>query len=310
MKTFTSLFFLSCLYVVNAQNGFTRFTNPAAGQGQTCLRDSSHLLYMDTVTNQFTIVHRSLYYYDAAQRLVTSEYYDRKPTSFTLNTRFNYTYDAAGNRLAEKQEKASGSVPLSNHRLTTYTYSANNELISQITFQWQFAAGWHPLDRFDFQYAGGMLTEKIDFDYNPNTSLWLKAVREVYTYNSSGQLTKIEHQLWGQSGPWYPSRQDLYSYTVGGHVDTILIQYIDSQSNWQDKVRHTYSYNNLNQKTSYQRDYYSSTSWKPMKRYLYSYNSKGQQVLEEWLGPKGTSFDTIMRTHKAYDQSGNDTLLT
>ena len=146
---------------------------------------------------------------------------------------------------------------------TINEYNGNNQLIKETQQSYDFvslALKNSYLRNYTYN-ADGTENQRIQQDWDANTSAWVISSRTTYTY-SSKKATSILYEEY-QGGVWINDSKETFTYNSNGTYNEILDQsWIPATSTWKNNWKEIFSYSsgNLSQIISQQWDT-GSSSW-------------------------------------------------
>ncbi|MEG1909976.1 MAG: T9SS type A sorting domain-containing protein [Bacteroidales bacterium] len=216
------------------------------------------------------------------------------------------------------------------------TYNAQNLVSFEEAFVW-FKDKWNDYYRIQSKYnADGLLIERIDKDFNSESSVWENSAKNTYKYNSQKLESRWVNYFWDYAnGDWGASTSADYLYTSKAKDSVIFnkvwntskwdneslscyfydqnenamlrVGYIWKNDKWNFLEKDTMSYTPANQMESWTNYFYNVTEYAPIARREYQYNGDGylsQLTYLRW-DFDSTLWDFEMKNTLAYDEFGN-----
>lgn len=178
-----------------------------------------------------------------------------------------YQYDAVG-RIISETHKNNG--PISR---TQYTFNPSGELVKQYDEFWNVSLNqWEPTFREIYAYdSQGNLTLLTGEFYDNITQSWEMqyGMKALITYNSNGWITDYIYQNWNSTGQvWENSyRETAYIYDLAGNI----IQYeskIYNNNTWENDSRYKLSYGGNNQPLTFELEIWNGFAYEKDIRYI------------------------------------------
>jgi len=185
-----------------------------------------------------------------------------------------------------------------------YEYDANDNLITEIGYQWdQTTSSWIIDSRESYLYnANGKATQLVYQDYNTTTGNYENDFRDLYTYNSNGDVTEGIFQEF-VTGAYQNEFRLTVSYN--GSQLSSFIEYDWNGSQWVQSDRGTLTYNSSGTIASITSEEFSNGSYTLDYRDTFTYDSNDrliQKLFETW---NGTSYDFDEQIDYTLDSNGN-----
>ena len=186
-----------------------------------------------------------------------------------------YTYDASKNVLTQKVQMFFGTDWM-DFSLTTNTYNANNQMIKNLSQNYDFMAMqwqnfsqtnytfntdgtenqttsqfwnsdpglWENVLRLTNAYLSGKKISSMVIE-NYSDGSWVNFMKSAITYNADGTMKESMGQEWDvASGTWIDSGKEFYTIYPDGSVNQVLTTLWNaSLSQWENDSRITYTYN-------------------------------------------------------------------
>ncbi|MRR21554.1 T9SS type A sorting domain-containing protein [bacterium] len=180
---------------------------------------------------------------------------------------------------------------------------------SAYVYNWNSSAGtWVPVSVQQFQYDNGILLNIYSSDY---TTRALQG-RSEYAYNSEGLPESVVNYYY--SGGWVAASRNLYFYNTLGQVSEIRVQKYSNNSWNDDRIQMNYVYNISGNVTEYQMIYRRNNEWTlPTTDYSY-YDEAEKLIRREAIYPSGetdyqilysyTRFNLLSEMYAQYPGSG------
>lgn len=255
---------------------------------------------LETAPMGWNLIQSDDYVYDANNHCVEYTRHEWKPVSFLgpyewkntlkheytyegeiLKTDAQYDYESyTGNLYANSKDVYNYDTTGLLERIDTYGY---NESISS----WRTT----PTYRVSYTYnEHNRVIEELKQEFV--SSAWKNKTKRTCTYNTNLQLECVINYNWNNAGVgsyFVPYTKIQYTYDTFGNLILKSVSEYGSYGEWTDTYAHTYTYNALNQLTTYILSYgvASSMRWK----YTYEYDSDG---------------DLYCKSHFNWDSSYND----
>jgi hypothetical protein len=224
--------------------------------------------YDDTIYNSGTpsFAYHTDYYHNGTN-------YDSsitKQTTFTSNNTvipYKYFYHQNAQNLIDTlwsvYFNASGVYTSSSKQGNTY--NANNDILSNYTYNSTDSINYTPDSRVDYYYgATNLLDSMVVFAYQTNT--WIKVGKRNYLYNASNQKTTMEYKGFDALTNTYQAVvRDQYLRNNGIQMDSLYSQlWSTGNLKYDTTVKRGFIYSNglLTKAYSYNYDVVTST-WKP-----------------------------------------------
>lgn len=130
---------------------------------------------------------KNVFDYDANNNLLSDSAFDMQMSAWTYYSVTNNLFDASNNLTSRIEETDSK---------TEYVYNALGNVTVIYMYQWNTT--WDEFLKIDVSYTS---FDKPDFFiayfWNTTTSLWdIPYIKDVFSYNSSDNLTSIARQEW------------------------------------------------------------------------------------------------------------------
>ncbi|ARN78027.1 hypothetical protein BST97_08445 [Nonlabens spongiae] len=208
-------------------------------------------------------------FYDSNGNLITDIYYFRNGLTWEPSEKTDYIYGSNGMVSQEIFSIYQGSGMPTPYSRTSYTYSSNNVTfildeefengqwvnqlrgqlsynsngISQFLIEEWTGSSWFLTETIDFIYSNNRLTE-VNFEYWDG-SQYINDGRDLYTYNSNGQVATYTIESWDGSNYVDPETLE-YTYDVAGNLTQLRESYDNGNGNlFVNLSDYNYDTNNL-----------------------------------------------------------------
>ncbi len=222
----------------------------------------------------------------------------------------------------------------SNGNRTKITYNYNIDLLlNYFTFAHWFNNRWVISDKHTNTYdSSGKLESVLWEQFNLNSGEWLKDAREIYSWDSSGNLIRYLYQLYnGQEfinnfkfenyydasnnlifgieqswldSIWVNRSRVYYTYTQGNIMDSTLFQ-VWADSQWVNFQLNIFDYNeNFNVVSNLVKRWWEG-NWLDLGRGSFKYDINNNCVLETWEIANNNGWENWFRIIYEYDENNN-----
>ena len=196
-----------------------------------------------------------------------------------------------------------------NYSGANYEYDSNNNVISEIGFEWYLGA-WKNFSKTTYTYnLSNKMTERLDQSWNETTNAYENSTKEAYTY-ISGRPTEIVYSEWS-SPNWVLKDKTVISYN-GNNLPSAALSYLWDGSQWVSDGRYTTTYNANQKLTEDLGEKWINSNWANDYKSLYTYNSNNKLVTERFAtwDEFNNIWEEIDRTDYELDANGNRTKTT
>jgi hypothetical protein len=277
--------------------------------------------------------------YDAANKTLSETVQNYINGNWRNYYRYLFAYDANENELTDNYQ---GWDTLGNwwHELIadTFTYNAQNLLITQITFD---SAGYiyGALDSFVYNGAGeainrfsyewdtthsnwGLPYQDVYVNYNAakllsdltlqwNGSSWVNSANDTSVYDNNGNLLSQTLLAWNTTF-WATQMQYIYRYDAGNNEITRLINYPDPTSTtWVPYSLDSFVYDgNHNPLLRIEAAYITGTGWTNNYMLQKTFNSANKVLSVVGSNWSNSAWVPASKSEYTYDANNNQTSLT
>lgn len=226
---------------------------------------------------------RNLYTYDNNGNLTSRLTQNWSGTIWVNSSKIDYSYDSQSNMTEVAKytwHNSSSSWTNSSKQIATY----EGTKISSIIYQNATASGWQNDKRHSMIYSGDKVSEFYEDKWYNST--WNKEEKEVFTYNSSNQLTNHRFLYWDGSD-YVNSARRILEYE--GDKNTKSINQGWTGNSWEYHWIESYTYEGNNLIESKIAEHDGVQSYEILKA-NYSYNSHSQPIYATAEDFNGTSW--------------------
>lgn len=217
---------------------------------------------------------RTLYDFDGTGKLTSAITQNWSGTVWENSFRRLYTYNSH-NKMTEETSyywlNSSSSWKENERTIATYEGSKISSIISQ-----GYGNGWENDWRYSMIYDGDKLTDYYEDYWDYDLNKWEKYNKQVYTYNSSNQLTSEKFMFWNENINDYSNDyRVLLEYEDGKNSRKIYQDW--SWNNWVYTIQESYIYSG-NSISEIHYAEYDIDQFHDFQRTKYMYNSHGQPI--------------------------------
>jgi hypothetical protein len=158
-----------------------------------------------------------------------------------------FDYDNFGNNTSSISYEYDGTSLVLDWK-ELINYDANQRIIFRSTSSWSDTQNnWINEGRSNTTYQPNTI-EHIYEEWDQNTSVWNKTLKEVQTENSNHQIIQQINYSWNaQSSSWTESSKLIFSYNTNNDIDTIITYAWNTL--WENDSKEVYLYNSSNNNT-------------------------------------------------------------
>ncbi len=219
-----------------------------------------------------------------------------------------YSYDTTGKMVSYLIQKKWG-LKWKNNTQYFYTYDSSGNMTSKIIESWGgYGVVGEVLSKHQFTYAytlNGLITLKLEEEWNESESQWIKKRRFMYEYDANGKITMETEDL-GSSE--INILRNTYNYDSNGNLIS-QSQELGYQSSWNNYSKITYSYDSNNKLIIDLLEKWSGSQWLKKYQTTYTYDSNGNNILELNGTFDGGQLVNNYRTTNSFDSIGNNILV-
>ncbi|MGD0710949.1 MAG: hypothetical protein ABR968_07175, partial [Bacteroidales bacterium] len=208
----------------------------------------------DTNSTSWVNYNRELFTYDIHNNRISTlsgQNWDTSSTSWVnsgssyLST---YTYDANNNEISNLLQTWNG-VSWDNYQLYTYSYSMSNERLTDL-FQTWGGSNWrnYSIDNYTYDIHHNRICDSSQIWYT-STSSWDNSQKSTFTYDAHNNRISQLDQKWNSTA-WVNSDINTYTYDVNNNITSSLYQTWNGTA-WVNSNIDAYTYDPSNFKESY-----------------------------------------------------------
>ena len=128
------------------------------------------------------------------------------------------------------------------------SYDASQRIILRSNSSWSDTQNkWLNEGRSNITYQSNTI-ERIYENWDKNTGVWNKTLKEVQTENSNNQIVQQINYSWNaQSSTWTENSKIVFSYNVNNDIDTVITYSWNTM--WENDYKEVYLFNSNNNNT-------------------------------------------------------------
>lgn len=234
----------------------------------------------------------------------TEEYFNG--TTWIINNKTLYTYDANGNVLTEEYlyKDYVNTEVWKTSSITTYTYNANNNLIEEIYEDYDTSTNTISY-AYKTVYTYNTQNKLIEIlDYNLDNNQWVEDSKVILTYNSNNYISMGVFYIWDGNNfvlDSDDSERTTLNYNNDNQLYNIVVESWNGTSWVLDyKTDNTFSNGTMMESLSYD---YNESSWQITDKVEYSYDVYKNKLSENYSEINNGLWETTYKTTNTYDTS-------
>ncbi len=245
--------------------------------------------------------------YDARNRLISSinQQWDTDIEEWVNEGRTTYTYNTSDQTTEMLMEDWGESGWENSMRLRT-TYDSNKNMTAFITEVW-YESAWVVFMQTAYTYDGNnrvlTITDQIGFDAWGNFVPPVNVSRDMFTYNTAGDVLTLTEQNW-ETGSWINQLYTENTYDSNSHLTTCLKKYWEAGV-WKNGTYEQYTYHSNKYLSTYIYQVWNSGAWLNTQKESYTYDSNDNNtnyLIQKW---SGSAWENGSQSTFTYDSHGN-----
>ncbi|HHB51607.1 MAG TPA: T9SS type A sorting domain-containing protein [Saprospiraceae bacterium] len=183
-----------------------------------------------------TIHSKQVYNYDSSNNLLR-EY------KYIHNFGGEIWYPLLGNDYQYNNENYLTQKIFSEHNIPEYKYEyiydTSDILNQEIKYLWNGSVCVFFLDSY-YNYNNGLLSNKVVFSWDSNSSNWNLSTKHFYSYNANNYLTEHVIKTWNEStNDWINQEKKIYEYDATNNL-ILFLQYEWDDTSWSNFLKSEY----------------------------------------------------------------------
>jgi len=211
--------------------------------------------------------------------------------------KYEYTYDTKGNQI-ELIAYYRGDNNWKNDYKEESTYNKDGHLLFTYSFEWNNT--WKMTSIIEHTYnIDGNLIMSIEFKRSDTTATWINFYKEERNYNVNKNQILLTSYYWTDIG-WIKNERDSFMYDFNGNLLT-NIHYVWIDTNWTENTKYEYEYAPDGNKAIFTSYSWVNATWTGDVRYKYAYDTNKNLIMYRYYSWNGVDWIEIFKYESSYN---------